>query len=145
MVSDMMAPLLALGQTFGRMGCLLSGDGDYGYATDVPWAMTFPNGIVPTSEYVHPTPIYDMIILISIFLLLWMNRKKAYPSGSVISLYLVLLGFGRLFTEFFRTTPKVLLGLSAAQLISVGLIAAGVIALIVIINRSKTTAPENTA
>ncbi|MFQ5603875.1 MAG: prolipoprotein diacylglyceryl transferase [bacterium] len=125
LICDMMAPLLALGQTFGRMGCLLSGDGDYGYATDVPWAMSFPKGIIPTTEMVHPTPVYDMLILISIFTFLWKIRHKEYPTGFKFNLYLVLLGSGRFFTEFYRTTPKVLLGLTLAQLISLALIFVG--------------------
>ncbi|MFQ5771925.1 MAG: prolipoprotein diacylglyceryl transferase, partial [bacterium] len=122
---DLMAPLLALGQTFGRMGCLLSGDGDYGPPTDVPWAMSFPKGIIPTVEKVHPTPIYDMIILLTIFGVLWKIRKKSLPTGFKFNLYLILLGAGRFFTEFYRNNPKVLLGLTMAQLISIGSIIIG--------------------
>jgi phosphatidylglycerol:prolipoprotein diacylglycerol transferase len=148
LICDVMAPLLALGQTFGRMGCLLSGDGDYGPPTDVPWAMTYPKGIistlanenprlvelyherfpgqaVPADIPVHPTPIYDMIILLSIFAFLWTIRKKELPQGFKFGLYLTLIGGGRIFTEFYRTTPKVFLGLTVAQLISVGLIVIG--------------------
>jgi len=125
MICDLMAPLLALGQTFGRMGCLLSGDGDYGPPTDVPWAMSFPKGIVPTTEQVHPTPIYDMLILISIFAFLWNIRKKPLPDGFKFGLYMVLISGGRIVTEFYRATPKILLGLTLAQLISIGLIIIG--------------------
>lgn len=76
LICDLTAPFLALGQTFGRMGCLLSGDGDYGPPTEVPWAMSFPKGVIPTTEKVHPTPIYDMILLLTIFAILWKIRKK---------------------------------------------------------------------
>ncbi len=124
-VCDLTAPLLALGQAFGRMGCLLSGDGDYGPPSDVAWAMAFPRGLVPTSERVHPTPIYDMIILVAIFLLLWRIRKRDYRVGALFSLYLVLVGVGRFFTEFYRRTPEVALGLTMAQLISLALIVGG--------------------
>ncbi|MFQ5707884.1 MAG: prolipoprotein diacylglyceryl transferase [bacterium] len=137
-ICDLMAPLLALGQTFGRMGCLLSGDGDYGYATHVPWALSFPKGVVPTNQLVHPTPIYDMIILLSIFAFLWKLRKKTYPTGFKFSLYLILLGIGRIFTEFFRTTPKVLLGLTMAQLISIALIITGLVWIGLGLSRAKT-------
>ncbi len=122
---DLMAPMLALGQTFGRMGCLLSGDGDYGPPTDVPWAMSFPKGVIPTTEMVHPTPIYDMIILLAIFGILWKIREKRLPTGFKFNLYLVLVGSGRFFTEFYRNTPKILLGMTMAQLISIGLIIIG--------------------
>ncbi len=125
LVLDLVAPLLALGQAFGRMGCLLSGDGDYGPPSDVAWAVAFPRGLVPTTERVHPTPIYDMIILVAIFLLLWRVRKRDYAGGALFSLYLVLVGVGRFFTEFYRNTPDVALGLTMAQFISVALIVGG--------------------
>ncbi len=125
LVVDLTAPLLALGQVFGRCGCLLSGDGDYGHATEVPWAMSFPEGIVPTNELVHPTPIYDMAILFAIFLLLWSLRTRQMPAGSKLSLYFILIGIGRIVTEIWRTTPDVLWGLTAAQLISMALIVTG--------------------
>ena len=56
-VVDAMAPIGALGQAIGRVGCQISGDGDYGIPTSLPWAMSYPNGAVPTTELVHPTPI----------------------------------------------------------------------------------------
>lgn len=139
LICDLMAPLLALGQMFGRAGCLLSGDGDYGPPTDVPWAMSFPNGIVPTTEQVHPTPLYDMILLFAIFLFLWKIRKKEMPTLFKFSFYLILVGAERIFTEFFRTTPEILLGLTMAQLISMGLIIAGVAIILYLKNRAKTS------
>ncbi len=122
---DLYAPMLAFGQIFGRMGCLLAGDGDYGPPTDVAWAMAFPRGAVPTNDKVHPTPIYDMIILFAIFLFLWSIRKRDYRDGYLFGLYLLLSGIGRFFTEFYRINPKVALGLSMAQWISIGLVVAG--------------------
>ena len=76
LVGDLMAPLLLLGQAMGRLGCFFSGDGCYGPAADVPWAMTFPNGVVPTTVPVHPTPLYDTTLLIFLFFILWALRKK---------------------------------------------------------------------
>lgn len=137
LICDLLAPLLALGQTFGRMGCLLSGDGDYGPPTNVPWAMSFPKGVIPTTDRVHPTPIYDMIFLLAIFGILWKIRKKELPTGFKFSLYLVLLGTERFITEFYRNTAKVLFGLTMAQLISIGLIIAGG-TLIVILKPKET-------
>ena len=55
-LSDAFAPALSAAYLFGRFGCLFSGDGDYGPPSDLPWAMAFPNGIVPTDVSVHPTP-----------------------------------------------------------------------------------------
>src|SRR5688500_5375959 len=56
---DLCAPALALGYAIGRVGCQLSGDGDYGEAWDGPWAMAYPEGVVATDVPVHPTPIYE--------------------------------------------------------------------------------------
>ncbi len=141
LTADLMAPLLALGQVFGRCGCLLSGDGDYGPPTDVPWAMSFPKGVIPTSELVHPTPIYDMLILFAIFLFLWRIRKRGLPAGVMFGLYLVLVGIGRIITECFRTTAVVFAGLTMAQLISVGLIAVGVLLLVRARLRKESATP----
>jgi phosphatidylglycerol:prolipoprotein diacylglycerol transferase len=127
LVADLMAPLLALGQMLGRIGCLLSADGDYGPPTDVPWAMSFPRGLVPTDERVHPTPLYDGLILSAVFGALWTSRKWRLPAGFRISLYLLLLGLGSLVTEVFRVTPKVFAGLTAGQLISSTLIFSGAV------------------
>src|SRR5438270_1567397 len=46
---DLCAPAAALGYAVGRIGCLVSGDGDYGTPTSLPWRMSFPNGLVPTT------------------------------------------------------------------------------------------------
>ena len=53
---DAASPAAAMGYGIGRIGCLISGDGDYGIPTSLPWGMSFPNGIVPTTQRVHPTP-----------------------------------------------------------------------------------------
>jgi phosphatidylglycerol:prolipoprotein diacylglycerol transferase len=102
--------------------------------------MSFPHGIIPTSESVHPTPIYDMLILFAIFLFLWQIRKKPHAPGFMISLYLILHGIGRLVTEFFRTTPELFLGLTLAQLISGGLVIAGASALFLIKHKANEVA-----
>lgn len=68
---DIASPACALGYGIGRIGCLLSGDGDYGIPTTLPWGMSFPNGLVPTTERVHPTPIYEFFIALLITWFLW--------------------------------------------------------------------------
>jgi phosphatidylglycerol:prolipoprotein diacylglycerol transferase len=68
---DAGSPAAALGYGIGRIGCLLSGDGDYGKPTSLPWGMSFPNGLVPTTLRVHPTPIYEFIVACAIAWLLW--------------------------------------------------------------------------
>jgi phosphatidylglycerol:prolipoprotein diacylglycerol transferase len=68
---DAASPAAALGYGIGRIGCLLSGDGDYGISSTLPWAMSFPNGVVPTTQRVHPTPIYEFLAAVLIAWLLW--------------------------------------------------------------------------
>ena len=58
---DIASPAAAIGYGVGRIGCLISGDGDYGTPTSLPWGMSFPNGLVPTTDRVHPTPIYEFL------------------------------------------------------------------------------------
>ena len=60
---DAAAAPLAIGYAIGRIGCQLSGDGDYGEPSDLPWAMAYPDGTVPTTEEVHPTPIYETLAM----------------------------------------------------------------------------------
>jgi phosphatidylglycerol:prolipoprotein diacylglycerol transferase len=121
---DVAAPALALGQAIGRIGCQLSGDGDYGRAWDGPWAMSYPDGTVPTTEEVHPTPIYETLALGLIALVLWRLRNRVRP-GHLFALYLVLAGMERLLVEFIRRNEDVALGLTQAQLISVAMIIGG--------------------
>ena len=70
-VFDAGSTAAALGYGIGRIGCLLSGDGDYGVPTSLPWGMSFPNGLVPTTDRVHPTPIYELIAACAIAWVLW--------------------------------------------------------------------------
>ena len=73
---DVAATPLALGYAIGRVGCQLSGDGDYGSASDLPWAMSYPDGTVPTDEQVHPTPVYETLAMGLIAWLLWRWRDR---------------------------------------------------------------------
>ncbi len=124
-VMDIVAPLLILGYAFGRMGCFLSGDGDYGPPTDLPWGMAFPNGTVPTTERVHPTPLYEIALSLLIFAFLWKIRKRNVPTGWMFGMYLILAGVERFITEFWRLTLKVAFGFTMAQIISILMIIIG--------------------
>jgi phosphatidylglycerol:prolipoprotein diacylglycerol transferase len=121
---DLCAPGLALGYAFGRVGCQLSGDGDYGIKTDLPWGMSYPKGTVPTTDEVHPTPIYETLAMGLAALFLWRLRDR-YRPGVLFALYLVIAGIERLLIEFIRRNDPVALGLTLPQLISVGMAIAG--------------------
>jgi phosphatidylglycerol---prolipoprotein diacylglyceryl transferase len=121
---DVTAPALALGYAIGRIGCQLSGDGDYGIGSSLPWAMAYPDGTVPTSEEVHPTPVYETLAMGLVAWLLWSWRDRFRP-GLLFALYLVLSGAERFLVEFVRRNDEVLAGLTAAQLESVALVLVG--------------------
>lgn len=124
-VVDVCSPLIVLCYAIGRVGCFLVGD-DYGIATSLPWGMSFPEGSPPTNEVVHPTQIYDIIVLTSIFIGLWRLRKREAPAGWLFGVMLVVLGFERFLIEFLRTTtPSFIPGLSVAQVMSLGLALVG--------------------
>lgn len=61
LIAGVSAVPLAVAYGIGRLGCLLAGDGTYGVPSDLPWAMSFPQGTIPTTERVHPTPLYEAI------------------------------------------------------------------------------------
>ena len=122
---DLCAPGLALGYAVGRVGCQLSGDGDYGIESDLPWAMAYPEGTVPTDDEVHPTPVYETVAMGLTALVLWHLRDRFRP-GVLFALYLVIAGVERLLVEFIRRNEEVALGLTQAQLVSVVMAAAGV-------------------
>ncbi len=126
-VLDACSPALAISYATGRIGCLLVGD-DYGVVSNLPWAMSFPKGSPPTFETVHPTQIYETIIMTAVFILLWRLRKREKPIGWLASIYLVLAGLERFFIEFIRTTTESPIpNLSIAQVTALALILAGVL------------------
>ena len=75
---DICSPAACVGYAIGRIGCLLSGDGGYGVPTSLPWGMSFPNGIVPTTERVHPTPIYEFLAAALIAWILFRSDARRY-------------------------------------------------------------------
>jgi phosphatidylglycerol:prolipoprotein diacylglycerol transferase len=123
-MADVAAVPLAAAYAIGRIGCQLAGDGDYGIAWDGPWAMAYPDGTVPTTEEVHPTPVYETIVMGAVAVLLWRWRHRWRP-GTLFALWLVLAGVERFLIEFIRRNDEVLAGLTQPQLVSLGMIAVG--------------------
>jgi phosphatidylglycerol:prolipoprotein diacylglycerol transferase len=127
---DCIAPGLVLAQGIGRIGCQLAGDGDWGVETTLPWGMAFPNAIVgwpyAPGVRVHPAPLYEFAAYAAICAVLWAVRKRADPDGTIFWLYLVMAPTARFLIEFVRINPRVFLGLSQSQLISLALVLIGV-------------------
>jgi phosphatidylglycerol:prolipoprotein diacylglycerol transferase len=123
---DLAATPLALGYAIGRIGCQLSGDGDYGQPSDLPWAMSYPNGTVPTNDRVQPTPVYESVTMALVAWVLWSLRDRLAP-GLLFALYLVLSGLERFLVEFVRRNDEVWAGLTAPQIESLALVAVGAV------------------
>lgn len=131
---DNTAPMLASGYAFGRVGCFISGDGCYGIPctpTDIDrlFCMPFPNGIVPTTIPVHPTPLYEALAGFVIAAILWKIRKLFKHPGILFAIYLVGTGFSRFFIEFIRRAdgrPDRFLDLRDAHWIALAQVALGV-------------------
>jgi phosphatidylglycerol:prolipoprotein diacylglycerol transferase len=117
-------PALAIGHAIGRIGCFLVGD-DYGYPTDLPWGVAFPEGLPPTLVRVHPTMIYEAIVLVPVaWVLLGMRRRRA-PDAPVLGAYLVMTGVVRFAIEFLRLNERVLGPLSVAHVAALLAVAGG--------------------
>ncbi len=125
---DLCAVPLALGYAIGRIGCQISGDGDYGKVSTLPWAMGYPHGTVPTPPRVRvqPTPIYETLAMGLVAWGLWRLRDRFRP-GVLFAFYLLLSGSERLLVEFVRRNHRVLLGLTAPQLESIALMLVAVV------------------
>jgi prolipoprotein diacylglyceryl transferase len=130
---DICSPAACVGYAVGRIGCLLSGDGDYGIPTSLPWGMSFPNGVVPTTERVHPTPVYEFFISLAIAAFLWHMGTKSLRGpkarGEIFCNYLILTGIARFLIEFIRINPRSFLGMSNAQAASLLSILVGAVLL----------------
>jgi phosphatidylglycerol:prolipoprotein diacylglycerol transferase len=123
---DVAAVPLAAAYAIGRIGCQLAGDGDYGIAWNGPWAMSYPHGTVPTTETVHPTPIYETLTMGLVAWFLWRRRDSMRPGG-LFALYLVLAGTERFLVEFIRRNDEVVAGLTLPQLVALAMMAGGTI------------------
>lgn len=111
-IADMLAPGLALGYAIARIGCFLNGC-CYGGPCNLPWAVRFFD--VPR----HPTQLYSSLYSLIIFGVLWSSRKKITKPGILFWFYFCMYAISRFAIEFFRTSRRVVFGLSAAQIISV--------------------------
>lgn len=145
---DVTAPALPAAYALGRLGCFMVGD-DYGVPTSLPWGVQFPQGIPPTTAgslasnfgvpippgatpetllAVHPTQIYEAIIMIAVFMFLWSRRQRSQGSGWLFGVYLVLAGTERFLVEFLRAKEDRLFGqFTLAQMIALAIVAIGVI------------------
>jgi phosphatidylglycerol:prolipoprotein diacylglycerol transferase len=118
-------PALAIGHAIGRIGCFLVGD-DYGKPSKLPWAVAFPQGLPPTDVPVHPTQLYETVLLVPLAWLLIRWRRQGLADHIVLGRYFILAGTIRFAIEFIRINRQIVGPFTLAQLISLLLIAGGV-------------------
>jgi prolipoprotein diacylglyceryltransferase/predicted O-methyltransferase YrrM len=153
---DVSSSAAAVGYAVGRIGCLISGDGDYGRPTHLPWGMAFPDGLVPTTQTcvqwgaaadcrVHPTPIYEFIAGVLICWYIWRRGTRAIQHplapGVIVGEFLILFGLSRFLVEFIRINPPFLWGMSNAQVAALLTIVAGVVLLMIARRRFRKVDP----
>ncbi|HUL02514.1 MAG TPA: prolipoprotein diacylglyceryl transferase [Gemmatimonadales bacterium] len=141
---------LALGYAIGRVGCFLVND-DYGIPTSLPWGVKFPHGLPPSTVAelqrlnvtfpagtdpnmvvaVHPTQIYETVLMFLVFVWLWQLRSHRHAVGWRFGVYLLLAAVERFLVEFVRAKDDRWLGpLSLAQLTSIAMVIAGVVVVV---------------
>jgi prolipoprotein diacylglyceryltransferase len=155
-IADCAAPGLMLAYATGRIGCMLSGDGDWGIVNTAPmpkmiawlpdwmWAFNFPNNVagegIPIEGCVgpycsvlplpvYPTPFYETMVGLAIFAFLWSIRKKLNAPGLMFSVYLIFNGIERFSIEQIRvnaTIPFLGMEVTQAQIISTCLMLIGI-------------------
>jgi phosphatidylglycerol:prolipoprotein diacylglycerol transferase len=138
---DATAPAIMLGYGIGRLGCQISGDGDWGVAASAAlkphwlpewlWAQTYDHniaGVVIAPPGVYPTPIYEAAMALTLAWMLWTLRYHRQRPGYLFSLFLLFAGFERLLIEKIRVNVRYdLFGVQVtqAEVISLLLIIAG--------------------
>ena len=163
-VADAMAPALMLAYGVGRIGCQVAGDGDWGIVNTNPkpfswlpdwaWSYTYPNNVlgegIPmadcTGQYcaqlplpVYPTPLYEIIAALLLFVFLWSIRKKIKTPGVLAAIYLIVNGIERFLVESIRVNTKYsFFGIhpTQAELIAAFLVVSGIV-LYFVLNRKK--------
>ena len=131
------SPALAVGHALGRIGCFLVGD-DYGRPSTLPWAVAFPDGRPPTDVPVHPTQLYETVLLLPLAWMLIRWRRQGLADTVVLGRYFILAGAIRFGIEFIRVNRPILGPMTLAQLIALSLIAAG---LVLVSRASRPAAP----
>jgi phosphatidylglycerol:prolipoprotein diacylglycerol transferase len=145
-LADLTAIALVIGYAVGRIGCQLSGDGDYGIPSTLPWAMGYPLGVVPTNPgvTVHPAPVYETFMALGIAFILSTKliRDRFQHPGQLFGVYLVLIAVERFLVEGVRIEPVVLPPFTQAQLVSLAELVCGFLLLLF---PRRTVSPEASA
>jgi len=131
---DMAAAGIALGIAIGRVSDLIIGD-HLGKATTLPWGFRYVGGVEPLAgmppvgTVVHPVALYDLLLTAVLLVVLIRFLRLPRATGSAIALFTLWYAGGRILTDFFRTDPRRLMGLTGSQLTSIAAVGAVALAL----------------
>ena len=121
-LADAGAPSTILGQAFGRFGNFMNGDA-HGTPTSMPWGLVFPPESIAGQEFgpipLHPVMLYELVLDLAGFFLLWSIRKRPWGDGFILCSYLMLYSVIRFFVSFFRADDLYLGPLRAPHVVSV--------------------------
>lgn len=138
LLADIAAPGLVLAQGLGRLACVITGDamgkptsGPFGFAYSNPGAMVPQLGV-----YYTPTPVFELVMNLAIFALLWRLRRWRLPAGSLFLTYVVLYSAGRFIITMWSSYQIIAFGLNQAQLVSLLALALGLPWLIALVRRT---------
>jgi phosphatidylglycerol:prolipoprotein diacylglycerol transferase len=134
---DTLAPAVVLGQGIGRIACVITGDA-MGKPTNGPFGIAYssPHALVPElGVYYTPTPVYELLMNVGIFALLWKLRKRNLPDGALFLIYLLLYSAGRFLITFWSSYRTFAFGLNQSQYISLAALAVGLPLLIYVLRR----------
>ena len=143
---DLAAAAAAVGYGIGRIGCLTSGDGDYGINTTHAWGVHIKDSALdppvpnPPGLLVEPTPVYEFLFGLGLGCYLWLRGRKRMPVGQLTGEYLMLSGVGRFLIEFLRRNERLYFGMTNAQVAALLTVVAG--AALVLYARSRGVIPE---
>ena len=144
---DLAAAAAALGYGVGRIGCLTSGDGDYGITTTLPWGVHIHDDALDPPQpnapglLVQPTPIYEFLFAVALAWYLWVRGRRRLPVGQLTGEYLVLSGIGRFLVEFVRRNERIYLGMSNAQVAALATVGIGAVLILLSQRRSEDRLP----
>ena len=144
-LADILAPSIALGSVFGRIGCLMNGC-CYGRACELPWAIPRLRGATDM-PMVHPTQIYDSLLNLALYIgLAWLFHRRKFD-GQIFAVFLMCYAITRSTVEVFRgdySDAHLHSGLTPAHLLSIGIFAAGLFLFFILKSRNapKTSATK---
>jgi phosphatidylglycerol---prolipoprotein diacylglyceryl transferase len=136
---DTIVPGLVLGQAIGRLACIITGDA-IGKPTTGPIGFRYlnPSAMVPQlGVYYVPTPVFEIVMNLAIFGVLWKLRTRRLPDGALFLAYLILYSTGRFVVTFWSAYQTVAFGLNQAQLISIAGFALGLPALAYLLTQRR--------